>query len=220
MAKVNKDFYKGDIDEYLETNPEIAEPYLAHRAPRWATSDDFMEDLREAANKTFDPTMGLSMLQTVQVGLEELKAGPEYRLQSQKLREAIDGTTPEVDADQPDAHAKVDLWRGMRDLGISNEFERQGGTEMATMSTTTALKVALSYATVKEADSGHALIFKLRTDSFLGRGASLSWISAFADEEETIFPPLSYLKPTEKRQEMVATADGRAVTVVEVVPVL
>ena len=61
-------------------------------------------------------------------------------------------------------------------------------------------------------------MFKLRTDSFMFRGASLSWVSAFPAEEEVLFPPLTYLKPTSKPAERITTNDGRVITVVEVVP--
>ena len=64
------------------------------------------------------------------------------------------------------------------------------------MSTTTQLRVALQYSTAKGASK--ALLFKLRTHGFMGRGASLRFVSAFPGEEECLFPPLTYLKPTSK----------------------
>ena len=92
---------------------------------------------------------------------------------------------------------------------------REGGSEIAPMSTTTSLRVALNYAV----DAHHALLFKLRTDSFMGRGANISFLSAFPAEEEVLFPPLSFLRPTDKK---VLThehgATGRILDVVEVVP--
>lgn len=80
------------------------------------------------------------------------------------------------------------------------------------MSTTTSLEVAVQYA----AGAKSALIFKLRTDSFMQRGASIGFLSAFPTEEEVLYPPLTYLKPTGKTRTVVGK--GRFFTVVEVVP--
>lgn len=52
--------------------------------------------------------------------------------------------------------------------------------------------MALSY-------SDHAekrLLFKLRTCGFIDRGADLAFLSAFPDEIEYLYPPLTYLLPT------------------------
>ena len=74
--------------------------------------------------------------------------------------------------------------------------------------------MALAYAMAT-----HSLIFKIRTDSFMTRGASLRWVSAFPDEDECLFPPLTYLRPTGKPAETVQVVeDGRRITVVEVLP--
>lgn len=80
------------------------------------------------------------------------------------------------------------------------------------MSTTTSLEVAVQYA----AGAQSSLIFKLRTDSFMQRGASIGFLSAFPAEEEVLYPPLTYLKPTGKTRTVVGK--GRFFTVVEVVP--
>ena len=97
-----------------------------------------------------------------------------------------------VAAALPNAHAEFDLWRGVRDRATSDAFADRGGTEMAPMSTTSDLPVALRY-TFTGAASDRALLFKLRTDSFMCRGAALGWLSAFPSEAETLFPPLTYL---------------------------
>ena len=83
------------------------------------------------------------------------------------------------------ANAKLDLWRGMRDLSVPDEFMANGGTELAPMSTSTDVQMALQYAA-----SSRGLIFKVRTDNFMGRGASIAFLSSFPAEQETIFPPL------------------------------
>ena len=50
------------------------------------------------------------------------------------------------------------------------------------MSTTTKLEVAVQYSTAQT-----SLLFKLRTDSFMQRGASIQFLSAFPGEEEGAF---------------------------------
>ena len=121
-----------------------------------------------------------------------------------------------VGAQQLNAHNDLDLWRGMKDVNTSRIFEAQGGTELAPMSTTANLKVALGYAS--HAAERRMVLFKLRTDSFMSRGAQLKWISAFAEEDEVLFPPLTYLKPSEKPPLKLMCEDGRTVTVYEVFP--
>jgi hypothetical protein len=88
------------------------------------------------------------------------------------------------------------------------------------MSTTTDLTVALRYSA-----SHSSLVLKLRTTSFMERGADISFLSAFPGEMECLFPPLTYLKPTGRREVFVmgdaqpdATEDSTSAqcTVVEV----
>ena len=145
------------------------------------------------------------------------------------LTDAI-GKLRAVGAVQPNANVEFDLWRGVRDRAASEGFLGNGGTEQAPLSTTANLKVALSYS-IGGAERA-ALLFKLRTNTFMGRGASLRFVSAFPDEDECLFPPLTYLKPTRKAPVTVtlggengAGAAGAAanggrlvVTVIEVVP--
>jgi hypothetical protein len=105
----------------------------------------------------------------------------------------------------------LDLWRGLKDLHAGDEFQRSGGTELAPMSTTTDLKVAIAYSI-----SRSSLLLKLRTTSFMGRGANLSYLSAFPGEAEILFPPLTYLRPTGRKLEV--TCHGVKFTVLEVEP--
>ena len=64
---------------------------------------------------------------------------------------------------------------------------------------------------------GRALIFMLRVESFMALGADLSYLSAFPHEQEFLYPPLTYLKPTGKTYDYVH-ADGSIYTIIEVVP--
>ena len=121
------------------------------------------------------------------------------------------------DAARTDAEGKrvtkLDLWRGLRDTQTTESFMQHGGTELAPMSTTTKLEVAVEYS---GAAREGALLFKLRTESFMQRGASIQFLSAFPAEEEVLYPPLTFLKPTGKT--LTLTFGGREFTVVEVVP--
>ena len=65
----------------------------------------------------------------------------------------------------------------------------------AFQSTTTDLNVAVAYSL-----SSHSLLFKIRTSGFMQRGADLEYLSAFPSEKELLFPPLTYLKPTDKNR--------------------
>ena len=83
--------------------------------------------------------------------------------------------------------------------------------------TTTDLAVALQYST-----SQASLLFKIKTKSFMQRGADLSYLSAFPGERELLYPPLTFLQPTGKTMDyVVEAADGAPAakyTIVEVEP--
>ena len=85
---------------------------------------------------------------------------------------------------------KATLWRGMGGVNLPDEFCNNGGTEMAPMSTTRDVRVAVRYAQQGE----RSVLFKIVVESFMQLGAQLSWISVFPREEEILFPPLTHLK--------------------------
>jgi len=101
------------------------------------------------------------------------------------------------------------LYRGMRNVDVTEHFIKRGGTELGAMSTTTDLGVAIEYAR-----SRRSLIFKIVTQNNLQRGADLQWLSAFPNESEVLFPPLTYMQPNGKTQ--VIEIDGYHFTIVEV----
>uniref|UniRef100_A0A6U4NU57 Tyrosine-protein kinase ephrin type A/B receptor-like domain-containing protein n=1 Tax=Hemiselmis andersenii TaxID=464988 RepID=A0A6U4NU57_HEMAN len=105
------------------------------------------------------------------------------------------------------------LWRGMRNVEVPDKFMRSGGTELAFMSTTTSIGVAVQYSL-----SSHSLLFKLNARDFMVIGADLRWLSAFPAEEEVLYPPLTYLKPTGRR-EVVRVERGEGEVAFEVVEV-
>ena len=105
------------------------------------------------------------------------------------------------------------LWRGMKDLSVSEEYSSQGGTELAPMSTTDDLATAVQFCMSKR-----SLIFCIQTKNKLQRGVDMWWISAFPGESEILFPPLTYLQPTGRRQ--IVEIDGMHFTIVEVSPTI
>ena len=94
---------------------------------------------------------------------------------------------------------------------MPDEFLELGGTELAPMSTTTSLDVAMEYCASK-----NALILRLNTASFMERGADISFLSAFPTEKEVLYPPLTFLRATGQTQK-IEIGDG-SVTIMEVIP--
>ena len=103
----------------------------------------------------------------------------------------------------------------MRNLEIPANFLQLGGTEYAPLSTSADVDVALGYSNLAE----ERLIFKVVTSSFMERGADLQYLSAFPQEAECLYPPLTYLQPT-GLQERIDTNQSISFTVVEVRPMM
>ena len=112
--------------------------------------------------------------------------------------------------------AQVDLWRGMRNVVASEAFLACGGTEVAPMSTTTDLAVAMRYSCGHGAATTSALLLKIATSSFMDRGADLAFLSCFPNESEVCYPPLTFLLPTGRSEQL--QASGVRFTVIEVTP--
>ena len=117
------------------------------------------------------------------------------------------------------ASESTSLWRGFKSLEVKNTFLQEGGTELAPMSTSTNLKVAAQYSCTG-AFGETALIMKLKIDKndFMSYGAGLKWLSAFPGEDERLYPPLTYLKPTSRKQSEIV--EGINFKIVEVEPTL
>ena len=112
------------------------------------------------------------------------------------------------------------LWRGMRNMKVTDVFAESGGTELAFMSTTSDISVAVKYSM-----SSNSLLFRISVPDFMSMGADLKWLSAFPKEDEFLYPPLTYLKPTKRVvvvPPIMVEEGGQTVavkfTVVEVVP--
>lgn len=58
------------------------------------------------------------------------------------------------------------------------------------MSTTRSLEVAIKYSVLRSR-TDELVLLRLRTSSFLQRGASMAYLSAFPAEEECLYPPVS-----------------------------
>ena len=118
-----------------------------------------------------------------------------------------------VGAASKQSNDKVVLYRGMKGMKVASmkDFMEKGGTELAPMSTTSSLKIAMEYAA-----SEHSLLMRLITSSFMARGPDISFLSAFPAEKEFLFPPLTYLKPTGEPQEL--RVDDATFTVIDVEP--
>ena len=108
----------------------------------------------------------------------------------------------------------------MRNLKATDNFMEMGGTELGFMSATTQLKLAVRYALNQHKRDQDLLLFKIRVQDFMSAGAELAWLSAFPKEDEVLYPPLTFLKPTGRVDHMDFRSDGRQIriTVVEVVP--
>jgi hypothetical protein len=99
-----------------------------------------------------------------------------------------------LDDGHVNAESKI-FWRGMRNRKVADDFLTQGGTELAFMSTTSDLNVAVRYSI-----SPNSLLFKIVPTSFMTMGADVQWLSAFPGEAEILYPPLTYLRPSGRKQ--------------------
>jgi hypothetical protein len=100
-------------------------------------------------------------------------------------------------------NAPLDLYRGMSNVCLQDGFMQEGGSELAPMSTTEDLGIALKYS----ATGNKSVLLRIRTTNFMDRGSSLRWISAFPHEEEYLYPPITYLKPRYDKPEIFKIGD-------------
>ncbi len=92
--------------------------------------------------------------------------------------------------------------------------------QLAPMSTTTDLDTAIAYSISDDPKIKHSLIFKILTENNLQRGADLQWLSAFPNEAEVLYPPVTYLQPTREKISEDIEVDGYTFTVLEVKPTI
>ena len=114
-----------------------------------------------------------------------------------------------VQGDRADANESCDFW-----LELPNDFKEKGGTELAPFSSSADIKVALRYSDKAE----KRILLKVATRSFMERGADMQYLSAFPDEAEYLYPPLTYMMPTGAVDEF-TSEDGKVLfTVFEATP--
>ena len=101
----------------------------------------------------------------------------------------------------------------MRNVELPADFLAKGGTELAPMSTTSNVNIALKYSA-----SAQGVLFKLQTHSSMERGADLTFLSCFPGEREYLYPPLTYLQPVKPLRKVSMTFAGATFDVVEVEP--
>lgn len=118
-----------------------------------------------------------------------------------------------VGAEGDDANQTVELYRGMRNVELPDEFVRKGGTELAPMSTTADINIALRYSA-----SAQGVFLRLRTHSSMERGADLTFLSCFPGEREYLFPPLTYLQLVKPVKTTTVALAAATFTVIEVEP--
>ena len=102
----------------------------------------------------------------------------------------------------------------MKDLGITGEFLQKGGTDFACVSTTAHQAIAVH----NFASSALPLVFKVVTKNCLSRGADIAFLSVYPDEQEALYPPLTYLRPVKMEKETLAGQDMLVATVEPVFP--
>ena len=88
-----------------------------------------------------------------------------------------------VGAKMANARSPVVLYRGLKNSTVPPAFIKEGGTEYAPMSTTNDLSVAVRYSA-----SRSSVLLRMVTKSFIERGADISYLSAFPEEAEVLFP--------------------------------
>jgi hypothetical protein len=96
------------------------------------------------------------------------------------------------------------LWRGLKNMETSDQFMTYGGSELACMSTSESVQVIAGYAR-----SMCPLLFRIKIESPMDRGASLKWLSMFPAEGSDT-PARSLLQACAKRQ--IASVQTRSCT--------
>jgi hypothetical protein len=89
------------------------------------------------------------------------------------------------------------IYRGFKDVRPGDDFLQMGGAELAPMSTTTSVEVALMYAA-----SESPTLLRLRITNFMQRGADIAFCSAFPAENEVLYPPQTFILPDGQPREI------------------
>jgi hypothetical protein len=108
------------------------------------------------------------------------------------------------------------FWRGIKEVHLTDEFIRTGGAELAPMSTTSDLSVAMRYGSCENG----SVLFRIVVRDEMMHGADLSWVSAFPGDKEVLYPPLTFLRPNDIKevQDVVCKESGVRIKIIEVSP--
>lgn len=117
-----------------------------------------------------------------------------------------------VEASSPDANTPKTFWRGLKNREIGSEFISKGGCEFGCMSTSAFKNVAVEFAL-----STVPFLFQIETKDFLQRGADISFLSVYPDEQEMLYPPLMFLRSL-RTAPTIEKIDGYHVQIVVVEP--
>eukprot|EP00662_Eupelagonemidae_sp_cell21_P057706 gene57706-biopygen6140 len=98
--------------------------------------------------------------------------------------------------DEHDPMEQRTFFRGMKDLKVPVDFAKQGGVEMACMSTTLRKDLAFHYS-----KSTNGLVFQVNARNFMSRGANLEFLSIFPNEKEYLYPPGTFMFPQSIKEE-------------------
>ena len=80
------------------------------------------------------------------------------------------------------------------------------------MSFTYDADIAVSFA----ARGTRAVVLRVRTSGAVDRGADIAYLSAFPGEQESLYPPLTYLRPTNNDAPVTTTPNGVEIQVIDV----
>jgi len=83
------------------------------------------------------------------------------------------------------------FWRGLHSRIIPDSFFKDGGTELACMSATNSKSVAYNFS-----QSGKCpILFEFVPGSFMECAPMINFLSLYPEENEALFPPLTYIEP-------------------------
>ena len=102
-------------------------------------------------------------------------------------------------------------WRGIREVHLTDEF-KDVGVRACALSTTRSERCAA----VRLVRRGIGAV-PIEVPDALGLG-DLHWVSAFPGDAEVLYPPLTFLRPTHRMQEIVHPESKVRVMVIEVTP--
>ena len=185
-------------------SPRRMQPMTGFQAGSQASlqSSNSREVMSERQTTRTDSSEGVRKVSVVQLSQDAVQAAV-FRLAKLGSSDRLGETRPA---------SETILWRGLKDLKVTEKFMHVGGTELAPMSTTTNIEIAARYARGTET----ALIFRLRSTSFMNLGCDLTELSAFPHEKEYLYPSLTFLQPTGVTHTLVH--DSTTFTIVEVEP--